>query len=256
MSDNTRIQWADATWNPMTGCTRISEACDNCYALRMLGRNLPNHSGPTPTFHPDRLEQPLHWRKPRRIFVCSMSDLFHEAFTDEQRDEVFGTVAACPQHTFMVLTKRPEKMREYVSLVDSVWPLPNLWLGVTAENQARADERIPILLDTPAAVRFVSVEPMLGSIQLTKQMKHDEASWLTYADQPTRPRMVDWVICGPETGPGKRPFDPQWAVDLRIQCNAAGVAYFDKRDEFADWREVPTREAMVDKWPGAERRSA
>jgi len=203
MSATTKIEWADATWNPMTGCTKISEACEHCYARGLLRRFAgkwglldDGRDSFCPRFIGDRmvpgktytvLDKPLHWRKPRRIFVCSMSDLFHEAFTDTERDAVFAVMALCPQHTFLVLTKRPERMRDYVSkpigqtsrrdwvlyqagqMLNQVhidgfpdWPLPNLWLGVTAENQQRADERIPILLDTPAAVRFVSVEPCWG----------------------------------------------------------------------------------------------
>lgn len=194
MSDQTRIEWCDATWNPCTGCTPISEACEHCYAERIAGRNLPatrcpecrgagfrhyygkgpetcrlchglGNVGFTPTFHPDRLDVPLHWRKPRRIFVCSMSDLFHEAFTEEQIDAVFNVFAAAPQHTYMVLTKRPERAKEFVGVVH-----PNLWLGVTVEDQQRADERIPILLDTPAAVRFVSCEPLLSAIDLSRYL--------------------------------------------------------------------------------------
>lgn len=274
MSEQTRIQWCDATWNPCTGCTRISEGCEHCYAERMAKRNLPyltDGHGFTPAFHPGRLDKPLHWRKPRRIFVCSMSDLFHEAFTDEQRDAVFVTMALAWRHTFMVLTKRPGQMHRY--LLDSrerilekadatgrhieatwskarlltayartgaqweasedAWPLPNVCLGVTAETQRRADERIPILLDTPAAGRFVSVEPMLSEIDLRP--------WLAPAvpwPKTKRPKL-NWVICGPETGPGKRHFEPKWGALLRNQCAEEGVPYFDKRDSHAGWREFP-----------------
>jgi protein gp37 len=255
---STRIEWADESWNPVTGCTPVSEACEHCYALRMLGRNLPNHSGPAPTFHPDRLHKPLHWRKPRRVFVCSMSDLFHEAFTDEQRDAVFVTMALAWRHTFMVLTKRPGRMHRYMldgreriaerrdatgryieaawsksqllsayartgsqwEAFEKAWPLPNIWLGVTAENQQRADERIPILLDTPAAVRFVSLEPMLGPVDLSG---HGSCHVGNVDAQ------LDWVILGGQTGPGARPMQPEWALDVYRQCKAAGVPFFFKK---------------------------
>lgn len=224
---STSIEWADESWNPMTGCTPASEACENCYALRMLGRNLPHHGGPTPTFHPDRLDKPLHWSKPRRIFVCSMSDLFHEAFTDARRDAVMERVLDAPQHTYMVLTKRPEAMRRYFT-GEGPWPhivkQGNLWLGVTAENQQRADERIPILLDTPAAVRFVSVEPMLSAVRLTPWLHGWHSSFLN------GPRGgLDWVILGGETGPGARPMQPEWALDVYRQCKAADVPFFFKK---------------------------
>jgi len=252
----------------------------------MLNRNLPSHSGPEPTFHPDRLDVPLHWRKPRRIFVCSMSDLFHEAFTDEQIDRVWDVMTTenhtkagswngtrwtwYPHHTFMVLTKRPERMREYVlgrqekarryadqfndcpteamqnspaavaARQHASEPDAGVWLGVTAENQARADERIPILLDTLAAVRFVSVEPMLEPVDLRQWMDEEDIDPEYGPLGPSGPGpWLDWAICGPETGPGKRPFESKWAVDLRNQCVAADVPYFDKRDSHADRREFP-----------------
>lgn len=269
MTHNTKIEWADATWNPMTGCTPVSPACDHCYAERMAGRNLPvtrcpkcegggftvmggychrceqchgtGNVGFTPTFHPDRLDVPLHWRKPRRIFVCSMSDLFHEAFTEEQIDAVFNVFAAAPQHTYMVLTKRPERAKEFVGVVH-----PNLWLGVTVEDQRRADERIPILLDTPAAVRFISIEPMLGPVNLTmcsiadgrtidalqsyEAIRRADGVW---DNRPVSRPSLDWVILGGETGPGARPMQPEWALDLYRQCKAAGVPFFFKKAKWA-----------------------
>ena len=191
MGNDTGISWTDCTWNPVTGCTPASEGCANCYAERMHKRGI---FGKMPfskvTLHPDRLEIPLHWRKPRKIFVCSMSDLFHDDIPDDFIDKVFAVMALCLQHTFQVLTKRPVRMLEYMSnptrgylITDAAskyfhkdfdpvkmersFPFPNAWLGVTVENQARADERIPLLLQTPAAVRFVSCEPMLSPINLT-----------------------------------------------------------------------------------------
>ena len=236
MADKTKVEWADATWSPMTGCTPISEGCEHCYAERMARRfnHVEHHDGYevvndayfAPTFHPNRLDIPLHWRKPRRVFVCSMSDLFHEAFTDEQRLRVFARMDAAGWHTFMVLTKRPGRMHRFMLDHADRWTtksgvmLPNVWLGVTAENQQRADERIPILLDTPAAVRFVSVEPMLGPISGWASLAApDMWAW----------RSLDWVILGGETGPGARPMQPEWALDVYRQCRAARVPFFFKQ---------------------------
>jgi protein gp37 len=174
----TKIDWADAVWNPLTGCSKVSPACDHCWAERMSKRLAGRCGYPAAdpfavAFHPDRLEEPLRWRKPRRVFVCSMGDLFHEDVTDDQLLAVFTTMAQ-PQarhHTFLILTKRPDRMREWfddarragLTLREGHGAvLPNVWLGVTAENQAMADERIPALLDTPAARHFVSWSPNWG----------------------------------------------------------------------------------------------
>lgn len=295
------IGWCDKTWNPMTGCTPVSEACEHCYAERMAGRNLPvtrcpackgegrvhilgvydeptndpcprcsgtGNVGFTPTFHPDRLDKPLHWRKPRRVFVCSMSDLFHEAFTDEQRDAVLARIIGSPQHTFMLLTKRPEAARAYLGdehercamllanwhhlIPDghNPWPLRNLWLGVTAENQARADERIPILLDTPAVVRFVSVEPMLSAVDLAEYLCPPWCRQIVNEEHGTGPcpdpcsDKLSWVICGGENGPGSRPMQPAWAIDLRRQCKSAGVPFWFKG--VGSWWQKNAA------WPGSE----
>lgn len=247
-------KWWDVSWNPFSGCTPVSEGCLNCYAQRMAGRHLAatrcpgclghghfgdghgscsqchgwGNVGFTPTFHPDRLDVPLHWKRPRRVFVCSMSDPFHEAFSDEERDRVIERVARCSQHTFLVLTKRPEVMREYMGLghptksfiAGQPWPLPNLWLGVTAENQQRADERIPVLLDTPAAVRWVSYEPALGPVNYGEYLP-----WHRDERQPG----LDWIVTGGETGPGARPMPPEWALSVFRQCKAAGVPFFWKQ---------------------------
>lgn len=187
---DTKISWTDATWNPVTGCTKISAGCAYCYIertppMRMAGRKFVDGKIPV-QLHPDRLEIPLHWRKPRRVFVCSMGDLFHEDVPDEFLRRTLNTMALAEQHTFQVLTKRPERIRRFfedaitqklVATLGEIWetsdkewrwPLPNVHLGVTAENQQAADERIPILLDTPAAKRFVSCEPLLGPLDLTR----------------------------------------------------------------------------------------
>lgn len=180
----TKIEWADVVWNPITGCTPISEGCQNCYARRIAYRlkgrfGYPENDPFRVTFHGERLEEPLKWKKSRRIFVCSMGDLFHENIPFEWINDIFGIIMMVPQHVFMLLTKRPERALEYHQyseyeftdgsgkLETSNWEWPvNIWLGVTAENQKRADERIPVLLQIPASERFVSIEPMLGPIDL------------------------------------------------------------------------------------------
>ena len=207
----TKVEWADETWNPVTGCAPVSPGCQNCYARRMATRLAGRYGYPKDdpfrvTFHPDRLAEPLVWRKPRRIFVCSMSDPFHpEAL--QYLPYIFRAAKLRPQHTFMLLTKRPENI-DKTTLCE--W-LPNVWLGVTAENQAGWDKRVPILLDTPAAVRFVSVEPQIELIVPGLNLPN-------------------WVIQGAETGPGKRAFDLDWARAMRDKCKEARVPYFFKKD--------------------------
>lgn len=200
----TKIPWCDETWNPITGCTPISEGCKNCYAKRMFSRNLWGYDFTPGTYHRDRVNRVLSWRKSRRIFVCSMGDLFHEAVEDWMLERVLDRVCydGIGHHTFMLLTKRPERMAECFA----DFPCPdNVWLGVTAENQPRADERLRYPI-----VRWVSVEPMLGPIELP------------YIDR------LEWVVAGPETGPGARTCKPEWIADLHKQCKAAAVAFFDK----------------------------
>jgi len=237
MGIKTNIPWCDSTWSPVTGCTPVSPACDNCYARRMSMRFQGNFDV---TMHSDRLDQPLHWRKPRRIFVCSMSDLFHEMVPDEFITKVFGEIALCEQHTFMILTKRPARMKKYI---DSTWGnqmyggFPNVWLGVTAENQKQVDKRIPILLQTPAAVRFVSIEPMIGPVSLRWLAAFPENAPTTAmnphnggeTNELDGLRRLDWVIVGGESGPGARPMQPDWARSIRDQCQAAGVPFFMKQ---------------------------
>ncbi len=242
-----RIGWCDETWNPMTGCTPVSEACEHCWAERMArrfswrcGYHCEDEAcGPhcyfAPHVHPDRLDKPLHWRKPRRVFVCSMSDLFHEAFTDAQILDVLDRTHLAAQHTYVVLTKRPDRAREVFTRwgwsdpqYDHV-PPRNLWLGVTAENQQRADERIPLLLDTPAAVRFVCCEPLLSAVDVKPYLD----GWhLTVNGH----RSLDWVIVGGENGPGARPMQPEWALDIYRQCKAAGMPFW-----FKGWGKVDAR---------------
>ncbi len=296
MSDqrNGGIDWTDETWNPVRGCTRVSPGCENCYAERMAAR----FSGPGMPYEglarigpnggrwtgkvalvEKHLADPLRWKRPRRVFVNSMSDLFHDGLADEDIERVFAVMALAPQHTFQVLTKRPARMLKWFTTLGGLedrrtcvaraaehigdviwdargsvasnyfgcaggppkpddlkkrrawpgWPLTNVWLGVTAEDQQRADERVPLLLQAPAAVRFVSVEPQLGRVVLDNYLRPIFAS----------PNRLDWVICGAESGPGARPFNLDWARSLRDQCGVAGVAFFGKQDADARGRKLP-----------------
>jgi protein gp37 len=275
MSATTKIEWTDRTWNPVTGCTKVSPGCDNCYAETFAERwrGTPGHpyeQGFDVRLRPERLDQPLHWRKPSRVFVNSMSDLFHDAVPDEFIVAVFARMWWSPQHTFQILSKRHGRMRSLVprieerlrnmehdlALVDAPtplhWPLPNVWLGCSVENQQWADIRIPALLDTPAAVRFLSCEPLLGPVDLRLPVDHsaherdytDGMPWPQCLDcstdtvtvnwtVPEGPR-IDWVICGGESGPRARPMHPDWARSLRGQCEAAGTAFFLK--QHGEWQ--------------------
>ncbi|MBU1699640.1 MAG: phage Gp37/Gp68 family protein [Candidatus Eisenbacteria bacterium] len=235
----TKIEWTNETWNPVTGCTKISVGCKNCYAERMAKRlagrfGYPRDEPFKVTLHPERLEEPLHRRKPRMVFVCSMGDLFHEDVPWEFIVEVFLIMARASHHTYQILTKRPERMREFCSAEQfNAGPFKHLWLGVTAENQKAADERIPILLDTPAAIRFVSCEPLLGTMDLRR-------FFLAPNGVPPHHAVVrglhgeggqglDWVIAGGETGPGARPMHPDWAHDICNQCIAVAIPFFFKK---------------------------
>lgn len=267
MSDKTRIEWTDATWNPVTGCTKVSEGCDHCYAETIAHRFAGTAAYPNGfdvTLRPERLDQPLRWRRPRRIFVNSMSDLFHKDVPDEYIARVFAVMALAPQHTFQVLTKRPGRMRSLFTSVDfwrtvgyicddagnpdvapdRLHPAPNVWLGVSVENQKWADVRIPQLLVTPAAVRFLSCEPMLAPVTLDliryfdadcsgcsgiQSPAHDKSC----GNEPGEHWGIDWVIVGGESGPHARPMHPDWARSLRDQCVAAGVAFHFK--QWGEW---------------------
>lgn len=252
----TNIEWATDVWNPVTGCTKVSAGCKNCYAEKIAERFWGDRKFTDVECHPERLEDPLRWKKPRRIFVNSMSDLFHESVPNWFIDDVFR-VMANTKHTYMILTKRPDRMNRYI-WNRSKYPsdgramLPNVWLGVSVENQQTADERIPYLLETPAAVRFVSVEPMLEEVDIryylngsprqvssrmivTREMALDAEepsmegmSWGEDEWEQTTPAL-DWVICGCESGASARPFDMYWARDLRDQCQNADVPFFFKQ---------------------------
>jgi protein gp37 len=354
MADKSKIEWTDATWNPIRGCSRVSEGCRNCYAETVAnrfcgpgsayegvvqidanGKGLGKWNGQI-KFVEKRLLDPLHWKQPRKIFVNSMSDLFHENVTDEMLDRIFAVMALCPQHTFQILTKRPERMLAYLEGLDVdghdmagsdgamrwateaggffslgkrvdrliaeficdahedtclfddtdpdgeridefyclkpiQWPLPNVWLGVSVENQPAADERIPLLLKTPAAVIFISAEPLLGALNLMSNLggtawiggqrgcgglhhgdgSPDCPSYLHHHHDDRCARGIDWVIVGGESGPGARPMHPDWARSLRDQCVAAGVPFFFK--QWGEWShpdykkpaETPGRYALM-----------
>lgn len=282
MADGSKIEWCDATWNPVRGCTRVSPGCGGpnheggCYAekvaARFSGAGQPYEGFAERTPHggrwtgkialiEGRLDLPLRWRRPRRIFVNSMSDLFHEDLPDEVIDRVFAVMAMAPQHTFQVLTKRAARMRGYLAgltrqewwkarLREAAgrpmtannlypdWPLPNVWLGTSVEDQARADERIPAVLATPAAKRFISAEPLLGPIDarvhLVNQFEGPDLRCVP---------CLDWVIVGGESGPRSRPMRPDWARSLRDQCQAAGVPYFFK--QWGEWAPIDDQPSEI-----------
>jgi protein gp37 len=238
---STGIEWTDETWNPVTGCDKVSPGCDHCYAETIAHRfdGTPAYpNGFKVTLHPERLERPLHWTRPRMVFVNSMSDMFHADIPDEYITRVFAVMALAPQHTFQILTKRHARMKSLltsdafkVAVFDAAWnlrpgplltswPLPNVWLGVSAEDQRWANLRIPALLHTPAAIRFVSAEPLLGPIDLASPglLALDEFDL-----------GINWVIVGGESGNGARPMAPDWVRSLRDQCDDAGVAFFFKQ---------------------------
>jgi len=212
MGDKSAIEWTDATWNPVTGCTKISPGCKHCYAERLAVRlqamgNPRYRNAFDVTLHPDQIELPLRWRRPRRIFVNSMSDLYHEAVPDEYIQRVFDVMVRAEQHVFQVLTKRSERLPEIARRLP--WP-PNVWQGVSVEN-ADYVTRIADLRKVPAAVRFLSVEPLLGPI----------------VDLPLDG--IHWVICGGESGHERRELSPEWARLIRDQCVRMGVPFFFKQ---------------------------
>lgn len=249
MGDRTAIEWTDATWNPVRGCSRVSEGCRHCYAevvaARFSGPGLPYEglakrvggearwTGKV-RMVPEHLADPLRWKKPRRIFVNSMSDLFHEGLSDHDISRVFDVITATPRHVYQILTKRPARMRRYFlsnARFSPTRPLPNVWLGVSVEDQGAADERIPLLLACPAAVRFVSYEPALGPVDFTRvgACRGEPLSALEeIVGHVERPRL-DWLIVGGESGPGARSFDVAWAREAVRQCREAGVACFVKQ---------------------------
>jgi protein gp37 len=219
VSDRSAIEWTDATWNPVTGCSKVSPGCAHCYAetlsLRYGWSRLPwtaENAAANVVLHPDRLDQPLRWRRPRMVFVNSMSDLFHERVPSDFRRQVWSVMDRARRHTYQILTKRPELMRAWVLANQDVTipVLPNAWLGTSIENNRWA-HRADDVRDTLAAVRFISAEPLLGPLDRLD---------LTG---------IDWLIVGGESGPRHRPMDPGWVRDLRDQAVAAGVAFFFKQ---------------------------
>lgn len=283
----TNIEWSDEVWNCVRGCSRVSAGCEQCYAEQVARRfagpgqpyeglvRLDKSGRPKAQWNgivrlvPDHLGDPLRWRRPRRVFVNSMSDLFHEALSFEEIAAVFGIMSSAPQHTFQVLTKRPERAREFFAWVANhatpdgrehgvcvahameltpwrpagvedfewpaplggdPWPLRNVWIGVSVENQASADERIPVLLSLPAAVRWVSYEPALGPVDWRKSGP-ESTDALRFGAPPLDGwvRGLDWIVVGGESGPGARPFDLAWARSTIEQCRAAGVPVFMKQ---------------------------
>jgi protein gp37 len=244
----TTIEWTDASWNPIVGCTEISPGCANCYAARLAATRLkytpqykglatidnpPANIGPRWNgeirFIPERIEEPKHWKKPRKIFVCDMGDLFHENVADEWIEKVLITIHDCPQHTFQVLTKRADRMlawfqKEWTIYGNFAAPLPNLWLGVSVENQHFANERIPLLLHTPAHIHWISAEPLLGPLDMKGLFTLRERSTLHPGWEG-----LDWVVCGGESGPNARPLHPDWVRSLRDQCNDSCVPFFFKQ---------------------------
>lgn len=311
----TSIEWTDRTWNPVRGCSRVSEGCRNCYAERIAARFAVKRDATGPSDGPfagfvrvtdsgprwtgkvelveSKLTEPLHWRKRCRIFVNSMSDLFHEALPDEAIDRVFAVMALCPQHKFQVLTKRADRMRAYIKqkeiqerigneaakIDDSMgfpqdwdyfdlpaWPMHNVWLGVSVEDQKTADERIPLLLQTPAAVRFVSYEPALGPVDFTRLVvgrngmtgqavrTWDALRGCSTVHDPVfgaggvAPAKLDWIIIGGESGPEARPFDIENARCTIAQCKAAGVACFVKQLGSNRTSSLPDAPTYRDQW--------
>lgn len=254
MSGDSRIEWTDKVWNPVTGCTKVSQGCKFCYAERIAERFWGERKFTEVICHEDRLDIPSHWRKPRKIFVNSMSDLFHPDVPDEFIWKVFQSmVYGNRRHTFQILTKRPERMMKWMNANQTkfwhysetktkLWPDPCIWLGVSVENQETADERIPLLLATPAAVRFISYEPALGPVNL-KLVRHEPCNHPGCFSHVSHPcegcgyqagkLPLDWVIAGGESGPFARPAHPDWLRSVRDQCRHAGIPFFFK--QWGEW---------------------
>ncbi|MBA7475644.1 hypothetical protein ES707_11016 [subsurface metagenome] len=268
---STKIEWTNETWNPIIGCQKCSPGCNHCYAERMAVRLAGNpktsmdyspvitngHWNGTTMLRTEVLKKPFSWKTPRMIFVVSMGDLFHESVPFSWVDKVMTIIACNPQHTFQVLTKRPEIMKRWFDWqrpgwedpgmrgpeairyycwhnhgkkikYGGFWPLKNLWLGVTCENQEQTDKRIPILLQIPAEKRFVSIEPMIGPISFRWAKWHPiKNTW--HLDGL---KQLDWVIVGGETGPGARPMHPAWVTQIREQCQESNTPFF-----FKSWGE-------------------
>lgn len=237
MGDKSKIQWTDATLNPVTGCTPIAAGCKNCYAKdmhkRLTAMGSPKYQHPFNEVqcHSDVMAQALRWKKPRRIFINSMSDLFHEDVPAKFIYECFRVMSQCPQHTFQILTKRPDRMA-YIALQvwgSDEWNLDNVWLGYSASNQKDLDEGSLYLLETPAAVRFLSLEPLCGTIDLSKLISDGGCPACADEAFPCSESSIDLVIVGAESGANARPMDLNWVRSIRDQCVAAGTPFFFKQ---------------------------
>lgn len=242
-----KIEWTDQTWNPIIGCSKISPGCDNCYAEKLAGRlaNISStiqyifvtdwehkHWNNETKFITSALEKPLLRKIPTKYFVCSMGDLFHESVPFDWIDRVMEVIKHCPQHTFQILTKRPEQMKRYFDFKDIYAELPNVWLGVSAEKQTLAIDRILTLLEVPAYKRFVSLEPLLEKINLLAFLPPNDSKVPLYENYP----FLDWVILGGESGPNARPMHPYWVESIRDQCQAANVPFFFK--QWGEWIDI------------------
>lgn len=234
MADKTKIEWTDSTWNPITGCSKISTGCKYCYAERFAIRGMgqfskdPKRKFSDILFHADKLTDPIKWKKPRMIFVCSMADLFHPDISFDTIDIIFEVMFKAEQHIFQVVTKRPERMFEFYKWYDktyTAWKQRNIWLGVSVENQETADERIPILAKIPTYIRFISAEPLIGPIDLNQPIERNID--IKYIET------IQWVIAGGESGPKARPSHPDWFRQLRDQSSAANVPFFFK--QWGEW---------------------
>ena len=217
MPKDTKIGWTEATWNPFSGCVKVSPGCNNCYAETLAEQRRGTKAFPNGfdlTLRPHKLSEPKKWAAPREIFVNSTSDLFLGTVPLEYMSAIFSVMLDTPRHTYQIPTKRPVPALRIMQELD-VLPLPpHIWIGASVENQRWADERIPQLLNIPAAMRFLSCEPLLGPL--------DIYAWLAM-------RVIDWVIDGGESGPGRRLAQMKWFLDIRDQCVAAGVPYFHKQ---------------------------
>lgn len=240
MSQSTKIEWATKVWNPVTGCNKVSQGCKFCYAETVANRFWVTRKFTDVQMHEDRLQLP-NWKTPQRVFVNSMSDLFHESVSFEFINEVFYSMQCADLHTFLILTKRPQRMLDFFNWIagsDNLAYVPflnNVWLGVSVEDQTTANERIPLLLQVPAAVRWLSCEPLLGKVDLqmiqgTSPFKefYQVLKPITNFGDANRPA-IDWVVVGGESGAKARPMHPDWARSLRDQCKAAEVPFFFKQ---------------------------
>lgn len=249
MGKDTKIEWATSTWNPFIGCSKVSPACDNCYAERWAKRCGRDFSKVVRASSPN-FNAPKTWKEPERIFVCSLSDFFHQDILRADRHAAIKVMRDAPHHTYILLTKRPENIKPM--LAGTAWGdrLPdNVWVGVTAENQKQADRRIPLLLRVPAKVRFVSCEPLLGPVELSSIQVEPNYFWnaldkVEAADGAAEgdcDGFINWVICGGESGGQARPMHPAWARSLRDQCAASGVPFM-----FKQWGEFSPYYLAVD----------